>query len=207
MTKEKKLERHLIVTSVEHAEGTQTWWVDATSSDEALAKFEAGDGEIYSNEVEVTKLGEPAHAGIVDLDDFGDVEPTAAKAVSVEPEGWNPATKPMTADRAAYFMRRFKKEEKLLGPNEQAALDYGIALLEQPQAQGATVNLTDAQIDKAALVETGFEGDGTQAMNSCDIRRIVRAALAANPQASELAPSTAPAYEFKKPDDTEGGAL
>ena len=55
----------------------------------------------------------------------------------------------------------------------------------QPQAQGATVNLTDAQIDKAALVETGFEGDGTQAMNSCDIRRIVRAALAAHPQASE----------------------
>lgn len=59
----------------------------------------------------------------------------AAKAASEQPEGWNPATGPMTTDRAAYFMRRFKKEEKLLGPNEQAAVDYVIAMLEQPQAQ------------------------------------------------------------------------
>lgn len=42
------------------------------------------------------------------------------------------APNPMTAERAAYFMRRFKHEEKLLGPNEQAAVDYVIALLEQP---------------------------------------------------------------------------
>jgi hypothetical protein len=45
----------------------------------------------------------------------------------------------MTAERAAYFMRRFKKEEKLLGPNEQAAVDYVIELLEQLQAQGEAI--------------------------------------------------------------------
>lgn len=44
----------------------------------------------------------------------------------------NKLVKEMTPERAAYFMRRFKREEKLLGPNEQAAIDYIIALLEQP---------------------------------------------------------------------------
>lgn len=41
---------------------------------------------------------------------------------------------PMTASRAAYFMERFKKEEKLLGPNEQAAVDFVIEMLEGRQA-------------------------------------------------------------------------
>ena len=42
----------------------------------------------------------------------------------------------MTAGRAVYFMERFKREEKLLGPNEQAALDFVISMLEQ-QAEPA----------------------------------------------------------------------
>ena len=37
----------------------------------------------------------------------------------------------MTAHRAIYFMERFKREEKLLGPNEQAALDFVISMLEK----------------------------------------------------------------------------
>jgi len=41
-----------------------------------------------------------------------------------------PVTK-MTAHRAIYFMERFKREEKLLGPNEQAALDFVISMLEK----------------------------------------------------------------------------
>jgi hypothetical protein len=41
--------------------------------------------------------------------------------------------KAMTAARAEYFMRRFKHEEKLLGPNEQAAVDFVIAMLEAAQ--------------------------------------------------------------------------
>lgn len=43
-----------------------------------------------------------------------------------------PATKAMTAHRATYFMERFKKEEKLLGPNEQAAVDFVIDMLTAP---------------------------------------------------------------------------
>lgn len=38
--------------------------------------------------------------------------------------------KPMTAARAAFFMDRFRREEKLLGPNERAAVDFVIAMLE-----------------------------------------------------------------------------
>lgn len=42
----------------------------------------------------------------------------------------------MTAHRAAFFMERFLKEEKMLGPNEQAALRFVIAQLEaKPEAQ------------------------------------------------------------------------
>jgi len=45
-----------------------------------------------------------------------------------------PVATAMTAHRAAYFMERFKHEEKLLGPNEQAALDFVISMLEaQPE--------------------------------------------------------------------------
>lgn len=40
----------------------------------------------------------------------------------------------MTASRASFFMERFLKEEKLLGPNEQAALHFVIDLLATPQA-------------------------------------------------------------------------
>ena len=51
----------------------------------------------------------------------------------------------MTAERAAHFMERFKKEEKLLGPNERAAIDFVLAMLAAPAAP-APVPLTDAQI-------------------------------------------------------------
>lgn len=61
----------------------------------------------------------------------------AAGASPVQPsQAVELTTSSMTAERAAYFMRRFKKEEKLLGPNEQAAVDYVIALLEQPSQAG-----------------------------------------------------------------------
>ena len=41
------------------------------------------------------------------------------------------APAPMTAKRAAYFMERFKKDEKLLGPNEQAAVAFVLEMLAQ----------------------------------------------------------------------------
>lgn len=44
----------------------------------------------------------------------------------------------MTAQRAAFFMARFKREEKMLGPNEQAAIDFVIKMLESNQATADT---------------------------------------------------------------------
>lgn len=41
----------------------------------------------------------------------------------------------MTAGRASYFMERFLREEKLLGPNEQAALHFVINMLTAPAPQ------------------------------------------------------------------------
>lgn len=52
-----------------------------------------------------------------------------AKAQPPEPTQ-EPVSK-MTAGRAVYFMERFKREEKLLGPNEQAALDFVISMLQR----------------------------------------------------------------------------
>lgn len=53
------------------------------------------------------------------------------------PQGWGDGVRvfspgPMTHEKAAYFMRRFKSEEKLLGPNEQAAIDFVLSMLSAP---------------------------------------------------------------------------
>lgn len=49
----------------------------------------------------------------------------------------------MSAERAAYFMRRFRQEEKLLGPNEQAACDFILAMLATPPKPAS--DTTEAQ--------------------------------------------------------------
>ena len=66
------MKRFLIETSVENAEGSQTWYVDATSEDEALKKYEQGRCDLYASNVDVTSLGEPEISGETTLDDFGD---------------------------------------------------------------------------------------------------------------------------------------
>jgi hypothetical protein len=71
MSKE-AMKRFLIETSVENAEGSQTWYVDATSEDEALKKYEQGGCDLYASNVDVTSLGEPEISGETTLDDFGD---------------------------------------------------------------------------------------------------------------------------------------
>ncbi len=76
-------------------------------------------------------------------DDFGSRRQSAPKALGVElPYGdgvRRGAPDPQTPAWAAYFIRRFKHEEKLLGPNEQAALDYVLALLAATAPVGRVV--------------------------------------------------------------------
>ncbi len=55
-----------------------------------------------------------------------EAQPSPAQAEQAEAE-----RPEMSSERAAYFMRRFKAEEKMLGPNEQAAVDYVLSLIAQ----------------------------------------------------------------------------
>ncbi|MFO1881010.1 hypothetical protein QOT71_22525 [Pseudomonas aeruginosa] len=61
----------------------------------------------------------------------------------------------MSPERAAYFMRRFKSEEKLLGPNEQAAVDYVLSLLAQHESIVGAL-----RAENAKLIEALDECDG-----------------------------------------------
>lgn len=55
----------------------------------------------------------------------------------------------MSPERAAYFMRRFKSEEKLLGPNEQAAVDYVLSLLAQHERIVGALRAENAKLSEA----------------------------------------------------------
>lgn len=65
--------------------------------------------------------------------------------------------KPMTRERAAYFMRRFCDEEKLLGPNEHAAVEFVLELLAAPVAPVTEREVPHIEfID--SVIEVAFEG-------------------------------------------------
>ncbi len=63
--------------------------------------------------------------------DYSDQSWINAGCPPEQPEQAEAERPEMSPERAAYFMRRFKSEEKLLGPNEQAAVDYVLSLLAQ----------------------------------------------------------------------------
>ena len=70
----------------------------------------------------------------------------------------------MTRQRASYFMERFRHEEKLLGPNEQAALAFVIDLL------GADAAPLPAREPVACVTECEacFTPDACQLRGTCD---------------------------------------
>ena len=71
-----EIKRFIIERAVAGAEGSQCFFVDAKSEQEALTLYEAKGGEIYDSECEITELGEPNIIGETDLDDFGDSKQT-----------------------------------------------------------------------------------------------------------------------------------
>jgi hypothetical protein len=82
------MKRFLIDTSVENAEGTQTWFVDAETEEEAIDKFSDGGCDLYESNVDVTRCGEPEISGEVPLDDFGRFAAQPAQPAPVqEPVG------------------------------------------------------------------------------------------------------------------------
>jgi hypothetical protein len=100
MTQTKALKRFLIKTSVENAEGSQTWYVDAENEAEALQKYNNGKCcDIYANEVEVTWLGQPELEGETTLDDFGDFGDKALAQPEQEPVA-HCTVKPLRGDES-----------------------------------------------------------------------------------------------------------
>jgi Lar family restriction alleviation protein len=116
----------------------------------------------------------------------GEWVPLYAGAAPVAQQAEPQPAHAMTPQRARYFMERFQREEKLLGPNEQRALAYVIAMLEaaaahpqQPGGASALIALRGAmphvyaddaaahprqpaprQLDYSALVEAAFSRHG-----------------------------------------------
>lgn len=66
------MKRYLFTASVERAEGTQTFFVDAKSLEEARQILGNGGGEIYAHEVDVVALSEFEFERETELTDFGD---------------------------------------------------------------------------------------------------------------------------------------
>jgi len=53
------MKRFLIERMITNASGTQVFYCDAESEDEAIQKLRSGEGDIHSHECEVISLGEP----------------------------------------------------------------------------------------------------------------------------------------------------
>ncbi|WOU19169.1 hypothetical protein R5031_27805 [Pseudomonas aeruginosa] len=73
-----------------------------------------------------------------------------APAEALKPEQAEAERPEMSSERAAYFMRRFKSEEKLLGPNEQAAVDYVLSLIAQHERIVGVLRAEIAEWQEAA---------------------------------------------------------
>lgn len=67
--------RFLFCRSVLEANGSQTYYVDADTPEEAAKLLKETGGELYAEEVEVYALSEPEAAGETTTDDFGDFPP------------------------------------------------------------------------------------------------------------------------------------
>lgn len=67
------MKRFLFDMPVTDANGTQTFYVDAETPEQALEALNSGDydGGIYDEEIEVMALGEASYAGETTLDDEG----------------------------------------------------------------------------------------------------------------------------------------
>ncbi len=88
-----------------------------------------GTGMVDDGEITCSEGGIPYENGPVKcVKDCPDCKAQPSPAQSEQAEAGRPE---MSPERATYFMRRFKSEEKLLGPIEQAAVDYVLSLLAQ----------------------------------------------------------------------------
>ena len=135
MSKE-AMKRFLIETSVENAEGNQTWYVDATSEAEALEQYEQGGCDLYASNVEATALGEPEISGETTLDDFGDFGDFVAQPA--------PATELREQEPVAYWIPK-AEQFCIAGPSGRPFAKAWEPLYTSPPAQRTWVGLTDVE--------------------------------------------------------------
>jgi hypothetical protein len=106
-------------------------------TEEAIARHVASPGENYKPNRLAALRSLAANARRL-------IAAAAQQAAPAPVEKAAPA--PMTAHRAAWFLERFKREEKLLGPNEQKALLFAIEALEGMAAQQAAQPVAPAKL-------------------------------------------------------------
>ncbi len=120
-----------------------------------LVRLYANDGSLINERAYLEKpdIRSTARTDFVPLY----AAPTAPSvAVKVEqPEG---TAGEMTPDRAIYFLKRFKGEEKMLGPHEQWALDFSISTLSAQVQDVAESGYSLVQI-KAAYIAGYAQGN------------------------------------------------
>lgn len=74
------MKRYLYGAVIKSVSGSQTFYIDAASQEEADERAREGDTDgIHSEDVEVTDLYELEPCGVTNLGDFGDFPPDAAQ--------------------------------------------------------------------------------------------------------------------------------
>ena len=63
------MKKYMITVNVESASGTQDWVVEAESAEDALERYNNGEGDIEYSEIEVTQLGDVSIEQVVEMKD------------------------------------------------------------------------------------------------------------------------------------------
>lgn len=66
-------QRYLIETDAQSVDGSQTWFADAETEQQALAIYSAGNARLYSSNLEVLQEGAPEITGTTEMTDQGEL--------------------------------------------------------------------------------------------------------------------------------------
>lgn len=113
-------------------------------------EFCADEGYYTPNESEKSLLIDAIYGVVSDIHEKLRALIPSSPGVEAEEEG---RVGEMTPRRAVYFLKRFKSEEKMLGPNEQWALEFAIAVLSAEEPVAEITRLTRELAEEKESVE------------------------------------------------------
>ncbi|EJB8385973.1 hypothetical protein MW371_005371 [Pseudomonas aeruginosa] len=109
----------------------------------------------------------------------------------------------MSSERAAYFMRRFKAEEKMLGPNEQAAVDYVLSLIAQHErivgALRAELETERMRLAGCGVAALGYFDGCADAYKSASLSDVLRLRADCDAALARVASLESKLAELEKP--------